>query len=209
MPEIRSWGELQGAVKEILERLDADQGLALAAAASPEFALAELGFVLSADARVEILDRLRLGPSGAAELAELRVAITEDVGWPVDPEKTDDVRRVLNEIASASAGERRRKAPPRIDVDLEPPKWRPGGPGPDGLEAWAGRHPVVDRMLLYRRLSASAPPFGPEHVYRAVRRGEHGSGVIKVSGRQQRPASTGGTSRRASGRTRASGKPRN
>lgn len=193
MPRIRSWEQLQRSAGRILEVLNGDQDLARAAAANPELALAEAGFPLDPEARTAIVDRLRLGGDGATELATLRDEIARLAGRPVDPGDSADVRRLLTDLAE-EAGERSA----RSDVDLEPPRYRPGGPTPDGLEAFGGLHPVVDVMVRYRRLNASAPEFAPEAVFRAVRHGEKEAPIGRATGvLQKRSAVTGRRGRRS------------
>jgi hypothetical protein len=180
MPDrIDSWADLQAKAARILKRLNADERLGLAAAANPMLALERLGYVVAPEARPPIADRLRLGPEAADTLIRLRSEIAGLADRAVDPDDPKDLRQVL--IALGVIG---KKAYGRHD--LSPPRWRPGGAGPDPLEDLRDRHPVMAPLLEYRRVAAQAPAYAPSHVFARVVEGELTPAVAAVTGRLHR-----------------------
>jgi hypothetical protein len=65
---IDSWKEAQTVAPTVLERLNADPSLLLAAASNPILALQELGYDISPSFREEFVDRVRFGARGATRL---------------------------------------------------------------------------------------------------------------------------------------------
>lgn len=179
---IDSWAELRARAREIIERLNAERRLALAAAANPVLAVEHLGFVIEPEARCAITDRLRLGPEDGERLAGLREEVAGIAGRRVDPDDATDVRRLLDEVGISPVG----------CPDTAPPRWRPGGAGADPLGELRDRHPVMGPLLEYRRLSARAPGFAPQRLFDAVLAGELGPKVTVVTGRLQRESGTRG-----------------
>src|SRR3954451_24783752 len=94
---IRTWHDLQGRVVELLERLNADQQLAIGAAANPLLAIEELGYQIDDEARASLADRLRHGPEGTAQLEGLREQIFGVAGHTFDLSSAEAVRHVLVE----------------------------------------------------------------------------------------------------------------
>jgi hypothetical protein len=173
--QIDTWSDLQARAAELLDRLNAEPALAVAAAASPVLAIEWLGYSIDPQARPGIVERMRLGPDVADELARLRAEVARIADRPVHPDDPDDVRRLLIELKIATD-----------ELDTRPPRWRPGGAGPDQLERLADRHPVMKPLLAYRRLSARAPQFAPRHVFEAVLAGRLTPAVTSATGRLQR-----------------------
>ena len=99
----------------------------------------------------------------------------------MDPDDAEDVRRLLVELGIVAA-------PPGPVLDTTPPRWRPGGAGPDPLRRLRDQHPVLPPLLDYRRISAGRPRFAPERIFVAVLRGERASAVTAVVGRLRRGA---------------------
>ncbi|GGW97196.1 hypothetical protein GCM10010383_28810 [Streptomyces lomondensis] len=62
---IGSWAEGRARAAGIVERLNVQRPLALAAAANPMLAIEHLGYAFEAEARHVIADRLRLAPTTA------------------------------------------------------------------------------------------------------------------------------------------------
>jgi len=92
---ISSWAELQSEAPAILERLNADKRLGVAAATNPVIAMEHLGYVIAPDARQSIADRLRLGPEAADTLAGLRSEISRQAGREVDPDDMVQLGRLI------------------------------------------------------------------------------------------------------------------
>jgi hypothetical protein len=179
---IESWSDLQAKAAQILDRLNADDRLALAAAANPLLALEQLGYVIAPEARTPIADRLRLGPDAAGTLTGLRAEMARLADRAVDPDDLEDLHRVLAELGIAGMEPNQLEAA----LDLSPPRWRPGGAGPDPLEHLRDRHPVMGPLLEYRRVAAQKPPFAPPHVFARVVAGEVTPAVTAATGRLQR-----------------------
>src|SRR4051812_11611067 len=94
---ISSWKAAQALIPEILERLNADQPLLLAALANPLFALEELGYEIEPSFEEELIDRLRFGTKDAARIRHLRKEIFAHAGDAFDLESEDETERILFE----------------------------------------------------------------------------------------------------------------
>lgn len=146
---IRTWKELQARVGEILERLNEDPDLVLAAAANPLEALRELGYSLGEDLEREVEARLRFGPQDGPRKVELEKAVVAAVGRPVDALDDREVDRVL-----AKAG------------------LRPGSRKADRLEPLRGKHPVIEPLIELRDIERRAPRFASPDTYQRLRSGK-------------------------------------
>jgi hypothetical protein len=193
---IDSWDQLQKLAPALLERVNADQALALAAATNPIIALEELGYEIHPSARTEIEDRFRLGAPRTARRRQLRGAIERAAGHPFNPDDPEELQRVLGKELGLKLppGLGPRTAPRAVQATTPgPPAVRQGPPpqaaetrmagGGDPLEALRGAHPVIEPLLEYRRLGAAAPQFAPRHVYEAVRQGKRSFGVTTITAR--------------------------
>ncbi len=180
---IDSWAQLQAQVDSILERLNADTGLALAAAVNPLYALEELGFQIAPHARADIEDRLRFRPRVAVRVRALREEIYRQAGRPFDLDSAEELGRILFDRLGI--------VPPRASparLYLRPLVSEPGhrGPTPDPLDSLRGAHAIIEPLLEYRRLEASEPRLAPRTLYDDVRRGRRRLGVLRVRGRLKR-----------------------
>ena len=214
---IDTFPDLQARAGEILDRLRSAPILALAAAANPLLAVEHLGYQFDPKTRPGIADRIRLGPTAAGQLAELRTTIARLIDRQVDPDDGPAVRRLLTDLGVLTSqpdgdepgtGRRRpsrsqsghgRRHPDRTepgvgpspaadaDPDTDPPRWHPGGAGPDPLEPYRGRHPVLEPLLEYRRISARRPRFAPPHAFAAILDGTVTTPLTAVRGRLQSP----------------------
>ncbi|MEU8330957.1 hypothetical protein [Micromonospora sp. NPDC048839] len=181
--QINTFADLQARAGVILARLSAAPAVAIAAATNPLLAVEHLGYEFNPDTRTGIGDRIRLGPSAAEKLAELRTAIARLVDRQVDPDDGHAVRRLLTDLGVL---------PPRSDddePDTDPPRWQPGGAGPDPLEPFRDRHPVMEPLLEYRRISARRPRFAPPQAFAAILSGAVTTPLTAVRGRLQAPPS--------------------
>lgn len=189
---ISSWEDLQREASAILERLNADATLGLAAAANPLLALEELGYEIEASARPDIEARLRFGPRVAPRALELVDRMREEVGRPVDPDDGEDVRRAIAElgVTSLDAGTRQRSSRGARPKEHQ-----------DDLAPLRGAHPFIDTLLEYRKLAASAPRLAPREAFDAIRSGERTLPITRITGRLKRGAGARGETR-ARGRRR-------
>lgn len=185
---ITSWSELQREAETIVERLNADQQLALAAAANPLLALAELGYHVEPGARAEIEERLRFKPDDAERLAQLRRRVVKEAGGPFDLTDDEEVRRVLTSIgvrATPAGAVAPRPFPSRLPgrraaAASEPPRWT------DPFEGVRDAHALMEPLLAYRALDATEPRLADRDVYRAVRAGTRAVPVTRLRLRVKR-----------------------
>ncbi|MET8091275.1 hypothetical protein [Micromonospora sp. NPDC005220] len=178
---INTFADLQARAGVILARLDAAPAVALAAASNPLLAVEHLGYEFDPQARTGIGDRIRLGPTAAKKLAGLRATIARLVDRSVDPDDGLQVRRLLTDLGVLP------QCPDGDDPDTDPPRWRPGGAGPDPLEPFRDRHPVMPPLLEYRQISARRPRFAPPQAFAAILDGVVATPLTAVRGRLQAP----------------------
>jgi DNA polymerase-1 len=179
---IESWEQLQGEVEPILDRLNADPELAIAAAVNPLYALEELGYELDPQASPQIEDRLRFDPRTVIRLQRLRATIFEYAGREFDLRSSDELRQLLFEELSLPVPE------PPPDTSPLPPQI--GGqprsePVLDPLEVLSDAHPIMESLLEYRRLEASRPRLAPRHLYEEVRQGKRRLPIRDIRARLQ------------------------
>jgi hypothetical protein len=170
---IESWAELRRDIESIVDRLNASPALALAAAANPLLALAELGYEIDPAARPAIEDRLRFGQPGAKRLNKLRGEIFKHAGHPFDPTDEQDVTKVLDELGV------------KVDRRKRLSAQRPSASKPravDPLETLKGKHPIIEPMLEYREIDRSEPRLADDEVYASVREGRVELPVTRVRG---------------------------
>lgn len=171
MEIVDSWDELRSRSGDIAAALKKDWRLALAAGANPFFALVELGYEISPNARPAIMDRLRLPPAVTKRRAELRAAISELAGRAIDPDDTEDLRQLIfGDLKLRPYPDARGCYPPQPSV--VPPRKHLVPGAPDPLESLRGRHAVIEPLLEYRALGATAWPFADAGAYCAIRAGQ-------------------------------------
>lgn len=160
---VTSWEDLQREVEPIVNRINDDQSLAIAAAANPLFALEELGYIVDPEARPEIEDRLRFRPPDAKRLGQLRRDLHRQAGSRFDPASDADVRRVLS-AAGVKVG--------RLPAEPED--------GKDPFERLRGQHALIEPLLEYRRLDAAEPRLATRDVYAALREGRRSVPITRL-----------------------------
>lgn len=173
--DITDIAQLQEQIAQLLERINADGRLAMAAAVNPLLALEELGYRLAPAVRREIERRSRYTKRQLARLEALRKAFLEAApGYPVedlDVLSSAQVRRLLRETLQIPDD--------RISRDLDlPPR-----PAPDPLACLQDAHPAVPALLGLRDIERSALRFAPPERYREVRKGKLTFPVRAVSGK--------------------------
>jgi hypothetical protein len=202
---ISSWEDLQKEISEILDRLNADTALGLAAAVNPVLALEELGYRFEASARPAIEARLRFGPKVAPRALELVDRMHDQLGHPVDADDDDAVRRAVAEVGIVlREPDAKGQAPHTRSAELrqapQAPRRRPLRD--EDLEPYRDAHPFIGTVLDYRKLAASAPRLAPRTDFDAIRRGERALPITRVTGRLRqgvRRGTAGGESSRRRG----------
>ena len=178
---IDSVAQLQSLTVTLLERLNADQSLARAAAVNPLLALEELGYELSPDVRQDLEERSRFTQKQIVQRRKLKEDLARAVGRDVDVTSPTDVRRLLVEdlkLAHAVPHDLSLpRAPPRVGARAQRAYSK------DSLEDLGNAHPVMKHLLAVRALEAAVPGFAAVDLYRAVRSGERKLPVVKLTGR--------------------------
>lgn len=172
--DITDIAQLQEQVGKLLERVNADRQLALAAATNPLLALEELGFRVTPDVQREIARRSRY---------TRRQLVQIDASWPVLLKQAPDFPRDIDLLSAAQI--RRvlhatlRIPDERIPRDLAmPPR-----PAPDPLEPLRDAHPALPALLDLREVERSALQFATPELYRKVRSGKLNLPVKAVAGK--------------------------
>ena len=174
---LNSWEEVQERIASIVDELNKDRSLAIAAAANPFEALEELGYHVDAEARPEIEDRLRFPIKEAVQRKRLRAQIFELVGHPFDLDSAEELRAVLYEELSITPYPDERGCYPALPSTYPPRRPVSGVPEPDPLQMLEGRHPVMEPLLEYRRLDAAHPRFAPLAAFELIRTGGASGGI--------------------------------
>lgn len=184
--DITDIAQLQEQVPTLLERINSDRHLALAAASNPLLALEELGYRLAPQVRREIERRSRYTRRQLARLETLRTEFAKLVpNFPledIDLLSAPQVRRLLREGLAVPDQ--------RIPRDLDmPPR-----PAPDPLEPLADAHPAVPILLDLREIERSALRFASADRYQQLRSGKLNLPIESVVGKPANagPRSAGG-----------------
>ncbi|WP_329108342.1 hypothetical protein OG792_06650 [Micromonospora sp. NBC_01699] len=177
--QITSWADLRARAPDILARVNANARLGRAAAVNPLLAIERLDYTIDPEIRPALADQLRLGPGPAGRLADLRREVAGLAGRTVDPDDAEDVGRLLVELGIVAVA-------PGPVLDTRPPRWHPGGPGPDPLRRLRDQHPVLAPLLDYRWISAARPRFAPVRTFDALLDGERIPPVTAVVARLRR-----------------------
>ena len=182
--EITDIAQLQKQVAALLERINSDPQLALAAAVNPLLALEELGFRLAPAVRREIDRRSRYTRRQVVRLDALRAQFVQIIpNFPIEDVDVLDaaqVRRLLRENLDVPDQ--------RIPRDLAmPPR-----PAPDPLAPLADAHPALEALLGLRDVERSALRFAAPERYREIRSGKLALPIKAVTGRPADRASQAG-----------------
>ncbi len=183
---IDSLKELHQLLPSILEQINADQSLAIAAAANPLIALEELGYHIDPEIRPDIEDHLRFKPEAMTQLKELRRQISKHAGHTFDPNSPAELHTVLFEELKLPPGEVKRDKKERLAVLTAttpfPPQlsWAPKVTDP--LEKLRGKHPIIEPLLEYRQLEASTPRLASKELYEEIRTGKRPTKIVRVRG---------------------------
>jgi hypothetical protein len=160
---VDSIDELTPDLPQLLERVNSDPRLALAAAVNPLLFLDEMGYALGPNVAAEIEERSRFSKT---QIARRRKAIAQ-------------INKIAEETADLSSATGINEILARLGVeglvpDVTAP---PGAPGilnfsEELLKKNWDRHPVFNPLLDLRRVEASGRSFAPERAYRDVRSGK-------------------------------------
>ncbi len=190
---ITSWAQIQERIQFIVERLNANPSLALAAAVNPLYALEELGLDIDPAVRPAIEQRVRFKPRVNARMQHLREEIFRHAGHSFDIDSPREVECILfdrlglalpasesiQNVEGEGEGEGA-KRPPALTLSRPVRTGRGDAPAEDPLEPLRDAHPIVPPLLEYRRLDANAPRLAPRSLYDEVRRGERQFGVVNL-----------------------------
>lgn len=176
---IGSWNAAQALLPAILEKLNSNPPLLLAALASPLLALEELGYEIAPSFREELTSRLRFSPQDAARIRQLRDEIFTHAGRSFDLESPAETESVLFDHLKLrrppySAGKQALQAPAfRFSHEQEK----------DPLESLRGQHAAVDALLEFRKLDARAPKLAPRELYDEIKGGKHALPLTRLHAR--------------------------
>ena len=194
---VGSWDDLRNAAAELVQTINSDERLALAAAANPMYAVEECGYQIHPDARTEIEDRFRFRPEVASRLSELRASIYEQAGEVFDLQSGTALGEVLFDRLHvrprSGRGSRKAKRPERIDTQPLPPQVGWARQVKDPLEALRGSHPILEPLLEYRRLEASEPRLASRDLYQQLRDGTRHAPLMRARARFKAGPAEGGT----------------
>ncbi len=183
---IDSLKELHQLLPSILEQINADQSLAIAAAANPLIALEELGYQINLEIRSDIENHVRFKPEKITRLTKLRKEISKHAARDFDPNSPTELYKVLFEELKLPPAEIEREKKEHLAVLTEttpfPPQvsWAPTVSDP--LEKLRGKHPIIEPLLEYRRLEASTPRLASKELYQEIRTGKRSTKVVRVRG---------------------------
>jgi hypothetical protein len=178
---VRTMAELERLMPAIIKKVNADQKLALRAAANPLLALEEMGYRLDPELYLITYRRIRHSKETSERLNELAEEIYRHTKKRFDPEDSAMVGEVLfrqlklkEPIRKAMKSALGRNAPPVINEQIlrspEPAVF--GKESDDPLEAARDVHPVMEPFLEYRRIDAKVPRFATREIYAKIKTGE-------------------------------------
>ena len=180
-------GSLEDARRDvvlIVAEINADPKLAIAAAANPLFAMEELGYEITPEARTEISDHIRFGTTKAARLRKLRKTVCETAGRTIDLESGIDLRELLEQLeiplGKSPAGKSLKRDLLSAVKLARTPQLKWAVKEDDPLEALRGKHPIVDALLEYRQIEASEPRLATRAVYDEIRQGKRRTPLVSL-----------------------------
>jgi len=170
----------------ILAEINANPKLAIAAAANPLFALEDLGYEITPEARDEIADYVRFGAAKAARLKHLRATIFKTAGRKFDVDSGESLREVLEQLevplartGTQAPSKRKGETPPALNLARSPQvKWGPKVDDP--LEQFREEHRIMGALLEYRRIEASEPRLATRTLYDEIRQGKLSTPLVSV-----------------------------
>lgn len=187
---INSIEQLRAVLPELLDRVNSDRVLALAAAANPLLFLREMGYSLSREVAAEIEERSRFSKSQIVQRRKVTARIDKIVNDKADLSSTESVRALVTKLGLRDL---------RPDVDA-----RPGASGvlyfsEAVLSKNRSRHPLYGALLDFRRIEAASRRFAPDTAYQAIRSGKINPLGLRLKARLS-PKPKGGRSMRSTNR---------
>lgn len=186
--EVRSWEDLRANVAVLLDAINGDPELARGAAANPLLALEELGYRVAPEARAAIEDRFRFPYRTATRLRALRRELIAIAKRDFDPDSPGELHALLfgdlklrPVLLPPSERAKGRSSTDRLPVQV---RWSASVSDP--LTSLRGKHPLVEPLLEYRQLEASAARLAPPELYQAIRAGRVKIPVTRLRGRLKR-----------------------
>lgn len=193
--QINSLEELQRAVPLIVKAINADPQFGLRAAANPLLAVEELGYVLSAEVRLQAERRVRFNAEQIARMNDLEQTIYELAGQHFNIEAPQELSHVLFDTLKLPPIQL--VAKPVTSAKASPPTAEGSGltltphavghaPIPDPLEKRRGTHPVIEPLLEYRQIEASTARLAQPELYERIRKGAVQLPVTRIQIRLKR-----------------------
>lgn len=176
---ISSIQQLQRLVPTLVKALNADDALMKRALVNPLLALEELGYRLADEVRPQVERRVRFKVETAHRLDALADEVFKHAGERLDIDSPVALDQLLHE---------RLKLPRGTPTQAPQAAVMRGQTFIDPLERLRGKHPVLEPLLAYRQLDASAPRLAPPELYERVRRGDVKLPVLRAKARLQRGA---------------------
>ena len=165
---INSWEDLQKNITFITRRLNSDQNLLIAAASNPILALKELDYTIQESILGHIEDKMRFKTRQVVKLQRLRSTILKIAKKQFDIRSREQLESLLFEELQLEVY---CKNGCPISKCIEPYK---KGDCSDGLELYAGLHPIIEPLLAFRQIDASVFSFCDIKTYQKIRQGKYG-----------------------------------
>jgi hypothetical protein len=173
---VSSLAELRRRVPGILEQVNAEPQLAMAAAVNPLLALDELGVVLTPELRAEVELLVRFSRDDARRHEELTAQVTELAGRHVDHTRAEDLHTLLTHELKVQLPD---------GVSCLPLPFVPGGKAAEDplsrLDPAA--HPILGPLIELRALEARQPRLADPELYAEVREGHKKLPISRIQGR--------------------------
>ncbi len=171
--EIKSFEEFHKLVPLIIRKVNRDSELAIRAAANPILAFEEMGFKMTPELKREVELRIRFSEREIAEFTNLTDEIRTITGKEIDPLSEKPVEKLLFKDLKI-------KRPSTLrSLNLPEPFLKKIKPVKgkqilfeDPLTAISSDHPVVEKIMQYRKLYLSKPGFISNEFYEKIKAGE-------------------------------------
>ncbi|WP_446809119.1 hypothetical protein ACH50O_17950 [Methylomonas sp. 2BW1-5-20] len=188
---INSLHELQLQMPRIVPAVNANPGLALAAAANPLLALEQLGYKLSSPAQAEIERYARFGPDNLKRLAELEAEFGKLLTTKTMPADPSEARALFEK----SGHEPSDKAAANTKTTLKPAKNQSLTTSLAAIFAskvlaedeekkllreLSAQHPGLPLLYQYRKIHRQRPVFASRSAFESILAGEKNTLVDQV-----------------------------
>jgi hypothetical protein len=170
--KISNLKEIQLQVPEILKEYADNQELALIALANPLMALEKIGYSFTPEAREEIEDRIRFGKQGAEKISQLKQSVFETSGIKFNLKSTAEMKTNVKAILlkRPASGNEDKSTSETINSTriesilklLDQPVNRKSSDETDPLTAFINDHPVIEKLIEFRKMEASQPRLADE-----------------------------------------------